>query len=173
VGGVRRALPDSVDVRRLGGAGITIWGPPHRDTSHAQALTVHAAGDVNGDGRDELAVGYPWFPDRTCRDPDRDCDGRHGSSSDDGDRRARSLPHIRPFGYTIRPTAEAEVEDIGAYATSAGDLNGDGRDDDRRREVLGAPAPPALRMPRANGLLADAHDSGTAVSEDVDIARVE
>lgn len=125
-----RALPASVDVRNLGGGGITIWGPPHASAAFTQWLTVHAAGDVNGDGRGDLAVGDQFFPDRTCRAPDLDCDGRAWIVF--GRRRPPrliKLPHIRPFGYTIRPTAEAEVEDIGAYVTSAGDLDGDGRDE--------------------------------------------
>ncbi len=48
------ALPATIDLANLGSAGITIFGAGRGDAS---GISVSSAGDVNGDGFDDLMIG--------------------------------------------------------------------------------------------------------------------
>ncbi len=48
------ALPATIDLANLGSAGITIFGADAGDSS---GFSVSSAGDVNGDGFDDLVIG--------------------------------------------------------------------------------------------------------------------
>ncbi|MCI0575909.1 MAG: integrin alpha, partial [Chloroflexi bacterium] len=116
------SLPATVDLAALGTAGVTIFGADERDYS---GYGVSAAGDVNGDGYDDLLIGA----DRADGPANsRDWAGESylvfGGSALPAtiDLAVFDTPGVILFG--------AESGDRSAYAVSGvGDANGDGYDD--------------------------------------------
>jgi hypothetical protein len=76
---------------------------------------VASAGDVNNDGYDDVLVGAPWY-----------------SNGEDYEGRAY-LYYGSNTGLSLAPAGTAESNQVGANmgysVASAGDVNGDGRDD--------------------------------------------
>jgi hypothetical protein len=116
------SLPATIDLANLGSAGITIFGADAGDQSGG---SVSSAGDVNGDGFDDLLIGAPAA----------DASGNAKSSAGEsyvifG---AASLPatidlaNLGAAGITIFGANEADLS--GLSVSSAGDINGDGFDD--------------------------------------------
>ncbi|WP_442506620.1 beta strand repeat-containing protein [Novipirellula sp. SH528] len=118
----RASLPTTIDLANLGTAGITIFGAEANDFS---GWSVSSAGDVNGDGFDDLLIGA-WL-----------ADGSGNGNSQAGDSYVifggASLPmtidlaNLGTAGITIFG-ADA-IDQSGRSVSSAGDVNGDGFDD--------------------------------------------
>ena len=110
-----RALPSSIDLNNLGTPGLTIIGANEFDAS---GTSVSSAGDMNGDGFDDLIIGAPSF-------------GNGGAS------------YVVFGGATLPATLElanlgtAGVSIVGEFFSfrtgdrvrGTGDVNGDGFDD--------------------------------------------
>jgi hypothetical protein len=108
--------------------------PPHRSSggSHKHGgRSVAAAGDVNGDGSDDVLVGAP--------------DAGHNGRADSGSvyvvygRESADPPdvHLARLGARgLRIDGAAAEDDTGSAVAAAGDQNGDGRDE----VIVGAPA---------------------------------
>ncbi|MCY2973176.1 MAG: Ig-like domain-containing protein, partial [Planctomycetota bacterium] len=116
------ALPATIDLANLGSAGFRIYGADAGDIS---GYSVSSAGDVNGDGFDDLIIGA------------RDADGENNTKLSAGESyvifgansfpAAIDLASLGSAGITI---FGAEADDWGGRtASSAGDINGDGFDD--------------------------------------------
>ncbi len=116
------SLPTTINLASLGTAGVTIFGA---DTLDRSGRTLSSAGDVNGDGFDDLLVG-----------------AYRGDASSNAKSNAGESYVI--FGRATMPTTidlanlgtagvtifGAEVNDYsGISISSAGDVNGDGFDD--------------------------------------------
>ncbi|MFN9292781.1 MAG: integrin alpha, partial [Planctomyces sp.] len=116
------SLPSTIDLANLGTAGITIFGADGGDYG---GVSVSAAGDVNGDGFDDLLIG-------ACLG-----DGAGNTRSDAGDSYlifgGTSLPAtinlatLDSLGITIFGADSADFS--GLSVSTAGDVNGDGFDD--------------------------------------------
>ena len=113
------SLPPTIDLASLGSAGVTIYGAETLDRS---ATSVNSAGDVNGDGFDDLVIGAPG------------ADASSNAKSMAGD-------SYLIFGGATLPTAidlanigtagvaffGADIADESGYFVSgAGDINADG-----------------------------------------------
>ena len=126
------SLPGSIDLGSLGAGGVTIYGVDPNDLS---GWSVSDAGDVNGDGFDDLLIG-----------------ALEGASASNG--RASAGETYVIYGKAVFPTTinlanpgsfvgasgftilGADAGDSSGYSVSgAGDLNGDGYDD----LLIGAP----------------------------------
>jgi FG-GAP repeat len=113
-------LPTVVDLSSLGSAGFIIQGDSGSDLAGA---SVSSAGDINGDGFDDLIVGAPSTP-----------------AGHEGDAyvlfgKAGGFGTIDLTGLESRPADGFVIQRYGAYGllgasvSSAGDINGDGFDD--------------------------------------------
>ncbi|WP_353930743.1 DUF4114 domain-containing protein [Okeanomitos corallinicola TIOX110] len=128
--GSNQGFPTTIEVSTLNGInGFTIIGSTE---SEALGRAVSAAGDVNGDGIEDLIVGAP-FADRNNKE-------NIGSSYIIfGKRSFSSTPIIDPStlngnnGFTIRGLTTQDL--LGYSVSNAGDINNDGFDD----LVIGAP----------------------------------
>ncbi len=116
------SLPTTIDLASLGTAGITIFGAEANDRS---SQSVSSAGDVNGDGFDDLLVGAIF------------ADASGNAKSDAGDSYVifggASLPttidlaNLGTAGITLFGADAGDFS--GSSVSSAGDVNGDGFDD--------------------------------------------
>ncbi len=128
----RASLPATIDLASLGSAGITIFGADAED----YGLSVSSAGDVNGDGFDDLLIGAPR------------ADASGNSKPNAGESyvifRRRSRCRRRSIWPAwARPELPFSVRTPRTTAPSvsgAGDVNGDGFDD----LLIGAPFADAL-----------------------------
>jgi FG-GAP repeat len=118
----------TVDLDRLGPRGFRIDG----GRGDAAGRFVAGAGDVNGDGRDDIAVGT----DRTIGKTEGGGIAYVGVVFGSSSRRSVDLHHLGHRGFRIR--GYAEDDGFGTAIAGVGDLNCDGRDD----VVLGAPRAP-------------------------------
>jgi hypothetical protein len=116
------SLPPTINLANLGSAGITIFGAESEDFS---GRSVSTAGDVNGDGFDDLIIGAMG------------ADGAENAKSYSGDSYlifgAASLPptiNLANLGAVGTTIFGAGADDRSGWSVSrAGDINGDGFDD--------------------------------------------
>ena len=122
----------SFDAARLGRRGFAVRGAP----GDQQAGPVASAGDVNGDGLDDLVVGAPVSlgapPPPGAREP-----FGGGAAYVVFGQRANATVQLGDRGFRIAPPPR-EIGFVGAAVAGAGDVNGDGLDD----VIVGAPALP-------------------------------
>ena len=113
------SMPTTIDLANLGAAGITIFGAEADDLSGS---AVASAGDVNGDGFNDLIIGAPA------------ADGADNARTDSGESYVifggPSLPmtidlaNLGAAGMTIYGADPFDVS--GGSVSNAGDVNGDG-----------------------------------------------
>jgi len=109
----------TVDLAGLGSGGFRIDGAAANDVA---GISVAGAGDVNGDGRDDVIVGS-WAADNNGRSESGSASvvfGRTSTATVD-------LAGLGPAGFRIDGAAAGDR--AGASVAGAGDVNGDGRDD--------------------------------------------
>jgi FG-GAP repeat protein/Big-like domain-containing protein len=116
--------PANVDLQQLGDAGFRVDGASAGDNV---GLGVAGAGDLNGDGIDDLLVGAP-FADQPKM--------AAGSVYVLYGQHAADLPDLDLAGITTTPSARGvriegfgEADNLGTSVAAAGDVNGDGRPD--------------------------------------------
>ena len=115
-------LPNTIDLGNLGAAGVTIYGAETNDYS---GFAVSGAGDVNGDGFDDLIVGSPHAAGLA--------NGKPYSGETYLIYGKASLPATIDLGTLgsngVTLYGEEDVDFSGFRVSRAGDLNGDGFDD--------------------------------------------
>ena len=109
-----------------GNGGFVIHG---QDAGDHSGYSVSSAGDINGDGFDDLIIGAPLGdgPGNTAQSRGRQlCGVRQGLRLS----RPRSTsPQSRPATAASSSMARMRTTSSGASVSSAGDINGDGFDD--------------------------------------------
>ncbi len=128
------SLPATIDLANLGTAGITLFGADMYDQS---GISVSSAGDVNGDGFDDLLIGaYGADASGNVKSYAGDSYVIFGAASLPA---TIDLANLGTAGITLFG-ADADDES-GRNVSSAGDINGDGFDDllivARRADALG------------------------------------
>ena len=123
------SLPASIDLAALGSAGVTIFGI---DSSDYTGISVSAAGDINGDGFDDLVLG--------AEKADGAANAKPGSGESYVIFGGSSLPGtidlstgLGSAGIIIYGANDGDYS--GSSVSAAGDVNGDGFDD----LIIGAP----------------------------------
>ncbi len=115
-------LPASIDLGNLGSFGITIRGASAGDAS---GMSVSRAGDVNGDGFDDLLVGA-WLAD-AVRNAKNDAGESYVVFGGSNINPTIDFSNPRSLGVRI---FGADADDRSGFSVSnAGDVNGDGYDD--------------------------------------------
>ncbi len=130
------SLPATIDLATLGSAGTAIFGADSNDRS---GFSVSNAGDVNGDGFDDLLIGA------------RQADASGNAKSYSGDSYlifgAATLPaaiDLNALGSAGITIFGGDANDRSGYSVSnGGDVNGDGFDD----LLIGAPRAVHRGMP--------------------------
>jgi Ca2+-binding RTX toxin-like protein len=161
--GERRPAPVR-DVFRLGAAGFRIDPRPGDLTLGA---TVAEAGDVNGDGLDDVLVGAPSSVGRPVPADVREPFGPGAAYVVLGKRDARTVRLIAPAGAAFR-IGPRGFGFWGAAVAAAGDVNGDGLDD----VAVGGPFEPLFAAPATEARGAVAVVFGRRDVQDVDLARL-
>ncbi|MBB5042376.1 VCBS domain-containing protein [Shinella fusca] len=111
----------TVDLANLGSAGFRIDGAAADDYS---GISVSSAGDVNGDGYDDLIVGAPYADPSSGKTDAGSSYVVFGKASGFG---TVDLANLGSAGFRIDGAA---ANDLSGYSvSSAGDVNGDGYDD--------------------------------------------
>jgi hypothetical protein len=119
------ASPVEVDLAALGARGFRIDGAAASDRA---GWSVAAAGDVNGDGRDDVLVGAP-FASNNGRESSGSAYVVYGEqAADPADVDLASLGG-RGFRIDGAPGDATGGDHAGGSVAAAGDVNGDGRDD--------------------------------------------
>jgi Ca2+-binding RTX toxin-like protein len=122
------SLPSTINLGSLGTAGVTIFGADQGDNS---GRSVSSAGDVNGDGFDDLLIGAPGAS--------ASGNVKHGAGESSLIFGAAALPstiNLGSLGTAGVAIFGADEGDLSGHAvSSAGDVNGDGFDD----LIIGAP----------------------------------
>ncbi len=116
------SMPQTVDLAALGDSGVTILGA---NAEEPIGGTVSDAGDVNGDGFDDLIVGISYSHENVGS-----CYVVFGQSSMP---QTINLTNLGRAGVSIRGIEKGDI--AGSAVSSAGDINGDGFDD----IAIGAP----------------------------------
>ena len=134
-GGAERG---SLELGNLGDRGFRIDGAGAGDRS---GFAVSGAGDVNGDGRDDLLVGAPRLDARGAASAGAVyvVFGKTGTANVD-------LAALGSGGYAITGAAGGDL--AGVSVSSVGDLNGDGRPE----AVIGASGANPLERPAAGAV---------------------
>jgi len=120
----------TIDLSSLGSAGFTIKGISAGDRA---GNSVASAGDVNGDGFDDLIIGAPYADDETLPDGGENAGEAYvifGKAGGFGSVDVSDL--AADVGFILRGGATGDL--LGA-SVAAGDVNGDGFDD----LIIGAP----------------------------------
>ncbi len=159
VGGA--SLPTAIDLASLGTAGVTIFGAEAYDRS---GKSVSSAGDVNGDGFDDLLIGTP-FADALGNAKDNAGDSYviFGGASLPA---TIDLASLGTAGITI---IGADAGDYSGFSvSSAGDINGDGFDD----FLIGAYRADALGNAKSNAGDSYVIFGGASLSATIDLANL-
>jgi len=119
------ATPTNVDLNTLGAAGFRIDGAAAGDYSGG---SVAGAGDVNGDGKDDVIIGAP-YADNNSRTDSGSSYVVYGSATPTN----VDLNTLGAAGFRIDGAAAGDYS--GRSVAGAGDINGDGKDD----VIIGAP----------------------------------
>jgi FG-GAP repeat protein len=122
-----RPDPGVLELRQPGGGGYRILGPRRLGASGGRGdgragVSVAAIGDVNGDGRPDMAIGAPGAG-RRCSPEEGAAYVVFGQSTPS----PLDLDHLGEAGYAIRG-GQPDVN-AGALVAGAGDWNRDGRGD--------------------------------------------
>ena len=112
------SLPSSVDLAALGTVGFKINGEAAGDRA---GISVASAGDVNGDGFDDLVVGA------YLNNGDSFYTGAAYVIFGSGSLSSANLAALGTGGFKI--TGQNDIDRAGVSVASAGDVNGDGIDD--------------------------------------------
>ena len=137
-----------LEVSALDGTnGFTLTGT---DTGDRSGGSVSSAGDVNGDGYDDLIIGARGADPNGARSGETHV--VYGAASAPGTDGVLALSALDGAnGFTL--TGIDPDDQSGFSVSSAGDVNGDGYDD----LIIGAPAPPLGSSPRGENLAGETY----------------